>query len=158
MIVIGILGKSSFPDCNKMTGFQVFNYYQSLHPSDPATPSDNENQKPKDGQITFYFEKTSNLMYVHFVTPFDSYAMEQLVDEILQQPDGPQNIISFNSYARTRFAKTLLFAIQVCHIIVLVETSNSFDSSYLSIFKALKIIRYAPYCILFLRNNLYFLI
>ena len=42
---------------------------------------------------------------------------------------------------RTRFAQSLLFATQICHIVVFVEPSSSFDSSYLSIFKALKIIR-----------------
>lgn len=35
----------------------------------------------------------------------------------------------------------LLFATQICHIVVFVEPSSLFDSSYLSIFKALKIIR-----------------
>lgn len=35
----------------------------------------------------------------------------------------------------------LFFATQICHIIVLVESGSAFDASYLSIFKALKIIR-----------------
>lgn len=35
----------------------------------------------------------------------------------------------------------LLFATQICHIIVLVETGKVFDASYLSMFKALKTIR-----------------
>lgn len=48
---------------------------------------------------------------------------------------------SFNSSLRTKFGRMLLFAIQVCHIIVLVEPSSAFDSSYLSIFKSLKLIR-----------------
>lgn len=48
---------------------------------------------------------------------------------------------SFNSSLRTKFARMLLFAIQVCHIIVLVEPSAAFDSNYLSIFKSLKTIR-----------------
>lgn len=34
-----------------------------------------------------------------------------------------------------------MFATQICHIIVIVEPSSSFDASYLTIFKALKIIR-----------------
>ena len=42
---------------------------------------------------------------------------------------------------RTKFARTLLFATQISHIVVLVEPSSSFDASYLSIFKGLKIIR-----------------
>lgn len=42
---------------------------------------------------------------------------------------------------RTRFARMLLFATQICHIVVIVEPSPSFDTSYLSIFKGLKIVR-----------------
>lgn len=51
------------------------------------------------------------------------------------------NFVNFNSNMRTRFARMLLFAIQVCHMIVLVEPTSVFDTSYLSIFKSLKIIR-----------------
>lgn len=49
--------------------------------------------------------------------------------------------LPFSSQLRTRFARILLFATQICHIVILVETSSSFDASYLAIFKALKIIR-----------------
>lgn len=30
MIIIGVIGKSSFPDCNKMAGFQLLGSYVSL--------------------------------------------------------------------------------------------------------------------------------
>lgn len=49
--------------------------------------------------------------------------------------------LPFNSQLRTRFSRSLLFATQICHLVVIVEPSSSFDASYLSIFKALKILR-----------------
>lgn len=49
--------------------------------------------------------------------------------------------LPFNSQLRTRFAQLLLLATQICHIVIMVEPSPTFDASYLSIFKGLKIIR-----------------
>lgn len=108
-----------------------------------------------DGQISFYFDETnSKILYVHFQTTFDEHIMEQLLHERFSSASmeasasdkrkhrrKEQSTVSFYSYLRTRFAQILLFAIQVCHIIVLVEPSNVFDTSYLNIFKALKVIR-----------------
>lgn len=134
MVVVGVLGKSKHSHCNKMTGFKILPFYPSLM---------DKNVKPKDGRITFYFEEIGNILYLHFETTFDAQIMQHFVETSMQvdDVDQPMNIISVNSKARTKFARILLFAIQICHIIVLVETNNVFDSSYLSIFKALKTIR-----------------
>lgn len=35
MIIIGVIGKSSFPDCNKMAGFQLIGSYVSLQDENP---------------------------------------------------------------------------------------------------------------------------
>lgn len=117
-----------------MTGFNLLPYYPSLM---------DKNAKPKDGKITFYFEEIGNILYLHFESTFDAQIMQEFIETSMQMDvvDEPINIISVNSRARTKFARMLLFAIQICHIIVLVETNNVFDSSYLSIFKALKTIR-----------------
>lgn len=132
--MIGVIGRSNDSDCNKMAGFNLLNFYPSLQPVN--------GKEPHDGQITFYFEPTGNILYVHFVTPFDAFAMEQMADEMISKRTAPlHNIITFNSHARTRFARMLLFAIQVCHIVVMVETSNVFDTTYLAIFRAMKTIR-----------------
>lgn len=50
-------------------------------------------------------------------------------------------MVPFQTQLRTKFSHVLLFATQVCHVVILVESSHSFDASYLTIFKALKIIR-----------------
>lgn len=113
----------------------------------------------QNGQIRFYFnESDSRSIYVHFQTPFDEMVMEQMLQaksNILsnitadeEQTSDKRNIKhrdsstdSFHTLVRSKFAQVLLFAIQVCHIIILVEPGNIFDTSYLSIFKALKVIR-----------------
>lgn len=107
-----------------------------------------------NGQIRFYFnESDGKSLYIHFQTTFDVMVMEQLLYEKLTSTDEEQNsekrntkrrnstVHSFHTLVRTKFAQILLFAIQVCHIIILVEPNNVFDTSYLSIFKALKVVR-----------------
>lgn len=114
--------------------------------------SDSHNQ---DGEIRFYFDQNNGKkLYIHFKTPFDNQIMEEMLlkhtlnESVVSTPthkvgDTKSSAppVSFHSLIRSRFAQILLFAIQVCHMIVLVETNNVFDTSYLSVFKALKIIR-----------------
>ncbi|XP_001844514.2 protein SMG8 [Culex quinquefasciatus] len=129
LIVVGIIGKSSTPDCNKLVGFNLLTIHPALTDTDP-----------RDGRVKFYFENDGKILYLHFETTFDQHVMADLLAKAVQT--GIQdNFINFNSTVRTRFARVLLFAIQVCHMIVLVEPSSVFDTSYLSIFKSLKIIR-----------------
>lgn len=143
MIIVGVLGKSRHPDCNKMSGFDVLNLIPSLAnpaPRNTTKTDDNEaSSVPPDGQISFYFERNGNVLYMHFVTPLDSAVALRLAESLASEPT--KDIISLNSLIRQRFAQTLLLAIQMCHIVVLVETGSVFDASYLAMFKALKIIR-----------------
>lgn len=148
MVIIGVIGKSTDSECNKMVGFDMGNiaFGQSVD--------------PHNGQIHFcYNESNPKILYVHFRTPFDETMMEQMlaertatkatmdVDVAGEDVDGqgdqrsPDDMGSFHTHIRTKFAQMLLFAIQVCHVIVLVETNSVFDTSFLSIFKALKVIR-----------------
>ncbi|XP_055641319.1 nonsense-mediated mRNA decay factor SMG8 [Toxorhynchites rutilus septentrionalis] len=129
MIVVGVIGKSSTPDGNKLASFNILNVHPALTDS-----------KCFDGRIKFYFETNGDILFLHFETTYDQYVMADLLEKACES--GIQDhFINFNSNVRTRFARMLLFAIQVCHIIVMVEPSTVFDTSYLSIFKSLKIIR-----------------
>lgn len=87
-------------------------------------------------RIKFYYEDGTKLIFVHFETSYDSYIANDLINSDLNS-----DFLTLNSQLRTRFSRMLLFATQICHIVVLVETSDDFDASYLTIFKALKIIR-----------------
>lgn len=145
MVIIGVIGKSFDAECNKMAGLNMIKF------------APEPNAKIANGQIRFYFnESHGKSLFIHFQTPFDEKIMEQLlhdsltntkIDEDKQDSekwhsnDRSNNIHSFHTLIRSKFAQILLFAIQVCHVIIVVEPSNVFDTSYLSIFKALKVIR-----------------
>lgn len=143
-----MIGKSNDANCNKMAGFDMIKFAP-----EPDTSVQN-------GQIKFYFnESEGKTLYIHFQTPFDEMVMQQLLlermakssivdtkdEQSLHDKRGPKRRNStsqpLNTTIRVKFAQLLLFAIQICHIIVLVEPNNVFDTSYLSIFKALKVIR-----------------
>lgn len=67
--------------------------------------------------------------------------MQKMLLEELEQ-ERFQEFLTFHQKMRSRFARMFLFATQVCHLIVFVELSVTFDASLLGVFKALKIIRY----------------
>lgn len=138
-----MIGKSNDTECNKMAGFDLIKF------------APEPNASIQNGQIRFYFnEANGKCLYIHFQTTFDQMVMEQMLRERLtststdsadreKRSSKHRNAFhSFHTLVRTKFAQILLFAIQVCHIIIMVEPNNVFDTSYLSIFKALKVIRY----------------
>lgn len=148
LVIIGVIGKSNDANCNKMAGFDMIKFAP-----EPDTSVQN-------GQIKFYFnESEGKSLYIHFQTTFDEMVMQQLLLERMTKASindtkDEQSLHdkrstkrrnsashSLHTMIRCRFAQILLFAIQICHIIVLVEPNNVFDTSYLSIFKALKVIR-----------------
>lgn len=127
-VIVGVIGKSYFPDCNKMTRLQILDVYPSILDHNCI-----------EGQITFYFKKSEKVLYIHFETTYDNCCMEKVLKDLYKRNN--LNQLSFNNYIRTKFGRILLFATQICHIIILTETNINFDSSYLSLFKSLKIIR-----------------
>uniref|UniRef100_A0A182QZV2 Nonsense-mediated mRNA decay factor SMG8 n=1 Tax=Anopheles farauti TaxID=69004 RepID=A0A182QZV2_9DIPT len=132
MVVVGVLGKSTEAHCNKLLDFDILHTHPSL--TDDAG---------SDGRVKFYFRADGKTLFLHFDAPYDNYVLLDLAERMMSEKTdkSPLHFIEFNSAIRTRFARVLLFALQVCHILVIVETSISFDMSYLSIFKSLKIIR-----------------
>lgn len=147
LVVIGVIGKSTDAKCNKMAGFDML----KIAPERDATV--------QNGQIRFYFnESEGKSLYLHFQTSFDEMVMQQILfdrfdkvaietneelsyDQCSSNRRSTTTPHSIHTIIRSKFAQMLLFAIQICHIIVLVEPNNVFDTSYLSIFKALKVIR-----------------
>lgn len=129
LIIVGVIGKSSFEDCNKLAGFNILDVAPSLL-----------SHEPKEGQITFYHKPGDEILFIHFETTFDNFCVEKMLDEWMNSGQFEQFMI-FNSEVKTRFARSLLFATHICHVVVLVETGNNFDPSYLSLFKSLKVLR-----------------
>lgn len=129
LVIVGVIGKSAFQDCNKMAGLSVMD----THPS-------HINHECKEGEIRFYYSKSEDILFLHFQTTYDEYCMRQAMVKEMDNPQAGNNL-KFNQFVRNRFAKMLLFATQVCHIVLFVELSVTFDSSLISIFKSLKLIR-----------------
>lgn len=139
-----MLGKSHHPTGNKMSPFDVLQYYPGL---DEALPPP---RWPCHSDITFYFQPAAAaadaghptaaaILYMHFVSPDDAAALEHLADELLNDP--AHNVLTLAAWARAHNARHLLLAIQVCHIIVLSEPTGTFDTSQLAVFKALRTVR-----------------
>ncbi|XP_070509405.1 nonsense-mediated mRNA decay factor SMG8 [Chironomus tepperi] len=128
LIIVGVIGKSNLPNCNKMLCFDLFSCHSIF--------LQEEGPERVENRIKFYYEKGSNHIFVHFETAYDHY----IASDLIKKADFDY-FLPFNTQMRTRFARMIFFATQICHIVVLVETSSEFDASYLSIFKSLKIIR-----------------
>lgn len=92
MVVVGVLGKSSHADCNKMAGFKILDFCPSLMSS-----------TPRDGRITFYFKETENVLYVHFESAYDTFILKDL--EMMQNDNDFMNFHELNSTVRTKFSK-----------------------------------------------------
>ncbi|XP_065357000.1 nonsense-mediated mRNA decay factor SMG8 [Calliphora vicina] len=129
LVIVGVIGKSAFPDCNKMVGLEVLDRHPSLI-----------KHEPKEGQIQFYYKPMESILFLHFETTYDVACMQKMLLEELEQQTFDQ-FLTFHQKMRNRFARMFLFATQVCHLIVFVELSVTFDASLLGMFKALKIIR-----------------
>lgn len=84
------------------------------------------------GDITFFAAPDDDVLYIHFTTVFDNVIMEELLEEVAEgKCSSMESFVSFNSHARTTFGRILLFALQICHIMVLTEPASNFDASYL---------------------------
>lgn len=129
LVIVGVIGKSAFNDCSKMAGINVID----LNPSNLKAES-------KDEQIRFYYSTSEEILFLHFQTTYDQYFMQHAMEKEIETQQFACYLI-FYQYIKNRFARILLFAIQVCHIVLFVEQSVTFDSSLIAIFKSLKLIR-----------------
>ncbi|CRL00836.1 CLUMA_CG014086, isoform A [Clunio marinus] len=128
LIIVGVIGKSNLQNANKMSCFNLFSCNAAF-----VSQSTIDRQ---EGRIKFFYEKNSKYIFVHFETAFDMF----ITNDLIKASDF-EYFLPFYSKLRTKFAQMVLLATQICHIVVFVEPSSYFDSSYLPIFKGLKIIR-----------------
>ncbi|KAH8271669.1 hypothetical protein KR044_000659 [Drosophila immigrans] len=121
LVIVGVIGRSNCAQANKMCAFDM--------EPDVSTP-------PTDGQIQCYYKPGTNTLLLHFQTTHDEAVMTQL---LLQQTS--MQFDSFYEQMRCRFVRSMLLALHVCHIIVYVETSSTFDASFVTICQLLKFVR-----------------
>lgn len=113
-----------------MDPFQVLDTPASLsNSSDP--------RKCYNGRTIFYVDEKEKLIYLHFETSYDLHIMQDLLRILSIDHDYFQ----VNAILQSKFAQVFLFAASVCHIMVLVDPLNSFDTSYIAMFRALSAIR-----------------
>ncbi|XP_059618175.1 nonsense-mediated mRNA decay factor SMG8 [Phlebotomus argentipes] len=129
-VIVGVIGKSSAPHCNKMEIFKNLSEYPSLAEKILLDGG-------QEGRITFYVDNSNHIIYLHFETTYDNGVMMKMLEE----EEDYEHFVNFSTHIRTRFGRMLLFASQVCHIVVLVETQSDFDRTYLGLFRSLKVIR-----------------
>ncbi|KAH8419340.1 hypothetical protein KR222_005657, partial [Zaprionus bogoriensis] len=124
LVVVGVIGRSQCPRANKMCAF-------GMEPELAHTP--------EDGQILCYYKPGTNTLLLHFETPHDEAVMQQL---LLQQPQ--QKSLDFDAFyeqLRSRFVRTMLLVLHACHIVVYVETAPTFETTLVTAFQLLKLLR-----------------
>ncbi|XP_060664947.1 nonsense-mediated mRNA decay factor SMG8 [Drosophila nasuta] len=120
LVIVGVIGRSKCAQANKMCAFD-------MEPDVPTSPS--------DGQIQCYYKPGTNTLLLHFQTTHDEAVMTKL---LLQQTS--LQFDSFYEQMRCRFVRSMLLALHICHILVYVETSLTFDTSLVTIFQLLKVV------------------
>lgn len=133
-------------------------YFQPATASTTTVPSKSGCSGARDQQQVA--KPTAAVLYMHIVSPSDTAAVlhhcsgpdaaegrgsgpndEEDEDDGDDGDDDARNILTLTAWARSRSARLLLLAIQVCHIVVLSEPTGTFDASQLLVFKALRAIR-----------------
>ncbi|EDW35812.1 GL17013 [Drosophila persimilis] len=126
LVVVGVIGRSRCVLANKMRAFGM------------EPPVDHE---PTDGQLQCYYKPGSSTLLLHFETTFDDAILGQQIDETMEQDGAPFDFDGFYERMKCRFVRMMLLALHVCHILVYVETGQTFDLSLVTIFQLMKFAR-----------------
>lgn len=142
-----------------MGPFDLLSFYASLDDQLPPPDWSKSNRQTPD-DITFYFQPAARndnnggggnsptscaVLYMHIVSPDDAATIEHLLDgddgendDDDNDTDGrsPLDILSLAAWTRKRSARLLLLAVQMCHIVVVCEPSDTFDTSQLFTYKS----------------------
>ncbi|XP_064541989.1 nonsense-mediated mRNA decay factor SMG8 [Drosophila montana] len=121
LVIVGIIGRSKCAQANKMSAF-------GMQPD--------KTHEPADGQILCYYKPGTNMLLLHFETTHDEAVLGQ---QLLKQTSV--DFDSFYEQMRSRFLRILLLALHVCHILVYVETAQTFDTTLVTICQLLKYVR-----------------
>ncbi|XP_035773560.1 protein SMG8-like isoform X5 [Anopheles albimanus] len=103
MVIVGVLGKSNEAHCNKLVEFGVLNVQPNLE------------EITGDGRVKFYFRTEGDTLFLHFDSTFDNFVVLKLAEEMMSDNAShpSAHFINFNSAIRTRYARVLLFALQI---------------------------------------------
>ncbi|XP_017059286.1 protein SMG8 [Drosophila ficusphila] len=126
LVVVGVVGRSNCDQANKMEAFGM------------EPPMDH---RAKDGQIQCYYKPGTSSLLLHFESTYDEVIQGQILDVYMEDPETPFDFDSFYERLRCGFVRMMLLALHVCHIVVYVETGQTFDPMLVTIFQLLKFAR-----------------
>ncbi|KAH8391668.1 hypothetical protein KR200_000051, partial [Drosophila serrata] len=126
LVVVGIVGRSKGDQANKMQAF-------GMEPPLEHTP--------QDGQVQCYYKPGTSSLLLHFETTYDEAVLSKMIDASMEDTDSPFDFDSFYERMRCQFVRMVLLALHACHIVVYVETGQSFDPSLVTVFQLLKFAR-----------------
>ncbi|BFF94937.1 protein SMG8 [Drosophila madeirensis] len=126
LVVVGIIGRSRCGLANKMRAFRM------------EPPGDH---KPADGQCQCYYKPGTSALLLHFETTFDDAILGQQIDGTMEQEGAAFDFDDFYERMKCRFLRMMLLALHVCHIVVYVETGQTFDLSLVTILQLMKFAR-----------------
>ncbi|KAI8043843.1 nonsense-mediated mRNA decay factor SMG8 [Drosophila gunungcola] len=126
LVVVGIVGRSKCDQANKMQAFGM------------EPPMEHS---ARDGQVQCYYKPGTSSLLLHFETTYDEAILGQMIDACMEEPETPFDFDSFYEGMRCRFVRMVLLALHVCHIVVYVETGQTFDPTLVTVFQLLKFAR-----------------
>ncbi|EDW03572.1 GH11308 [Drosophila grimshawi] len=121
LVVVGVVGRSKCSLANKMSVF-------GMQPE--------ETHEPANGQIMCYYKPGTSTLLLHFESTHDEVVLGQKLLE--------QTSIDFDHFygnMRSQFVRMMLLALHTCHIVVYVETGQTFDPALVTICQLLKYVR-----------------
>ncbi|XP_077998852.1 nonsense-mediated mRNA decay factor SMG8-like [Glandiceps talaboti] len=140
--VVGVFGKGRSHHRSKST---TINYLIDKDVFPVHFPDDDNedfsNSQESSCKIEAYYDENQKVMYLHLVSVFDTATLCQVARHLRQ--DNLSNADSHKSWKdfEHRHARCLLYLFSVCHILVVVHPTSSFDLHYVRLFKALESIR-----------------
>lgn len=124
-----MIGKST--TINKIDALDLLDTPAALRNlSDPS--------KAFNGRILFYVDAEESSIYLHFETAFDDHLLLELTSKLSATGHDYHQI---NAHVQSQFSQVFMFAASVCHLLILTEPGETFNSSYLPLFRALGRIR-----------------
>lgn len=126
LVVVGIVGRSKGDQANKM---QAFGMEPPLEHS------------PEDGQVQCFYKPGTSSLLLHFETTYDEAILNKMIDVSMEDTENPFDFDCFYEKMRSRFVRMVLLALHTCHIVVYVETGQTFDPTLVTVFQLLKFAR-----------------
>uniref|UniRef100_A0A2S2PTR6 Nonsense-mediated mRNA decay factor SMG8 n=2 Tax=Schizaphis graminum TaxID=13262 RepID=A0A2S2PTR6_SCHGA len=132
-IVVSIFGKSSL--ASKSCKARFVNEFYDRPIFNPSLVQATSNSKLQSS-IECFYDDPGGIVYLHLIGSFDSHSITQNIDELSIEIEE-KGFLRVWSSLKYNYACSLLFLLNVSHILVLTNPVPVFDTSYLSYFKAL---------------------